>query len=110
MREAGVEDIVDSMLSLFMGDAPGRLDAIRASCSQGDGPATGAAAHAFKSAAGTIFAMPLFELLRAMEFAGKNHDVERCRSLLPDVTIEYEAVMGFLESMQADTPPATWTP
>ncbi len=106
MREAGVEDAVDAMLDLFLEDAPGRVETIRNACRDGGGASIGAAAHALKSAAGTIFAHGLFDLLENMEVAGKAGDVEAARGMLAVVVAEYEAVRTFLESMRVDAPPA----
>ncbi|MCI0434069.1 MAG: response regulator [Gemmatimonadetes bacterium] len=106
LREAGVEEAIDEMLHLFIMDAPARMAAIRSACEQRDGAAIGTAAHAFKSAAGTIFAQVLFEQLKAMELAGKCGEVEAACGLLRGIDAECAAVTEFLESMRADTPPA----
>ncbi len=96
MREAGVEDVVDSMLQVFAGDAPQRLDALTAAVQAGEAKPIERAAHAFKSAAGTITARQLAEALKAVELAAKAGDVDRARSLFPEARRLTQAVLAYL--------------
>ncbi|MBI2073720.1 MAG: response regulator [Gemmatimonadetes bacterium] len=96
MREAGVEEVVDSMLQVFAGDAPQRLEALTQAVQSGDARAIERAAHAFKSAAGTITARPLAEALKAVELAAKAGELERAKSLFPEARRAALAVLAHL--------------
>lgn len=96
MREAGVEEAVDSMLQVFAGDAPQRIAALAQAVEAGDARAIERAAHAFKSAAGAITAHQLAEHLRIVELAAKAGDVDRARSLFPAARQATEAVLDQL--------------
>ena len=70
MSEAGVEDDgTDTIIRLFMRDAPERLQAIEQAAAARDGEAIRTSAHAFKSAAASIQARALADRLEAMESA-----------------------------------------
>ena len=60
------------------------------------------AAHAFKSAAATIRAEGLTELLDQMEKAGEAGNLEKATELLPLMHSEAESVQAFLEPLRSD--------
>lgn len=93
MREAGVEEAVNSMLELFVSDAPARLAELSRAVESGDAPGIERAAHAFKSAAGAIAARRAADALRAVELAAKEKDVDRARSLFEPARREIEAAV-----------------
>jgi PAS domain S-box-containing protein len=101
MREAGVEDAVDTMLGVFVDDAPGRLEALGQAIQCGEAKAIERAAHAFKSAAGAITARRLADQLKAMELAARAGEVERARSLFPDARQATEALLSYLRELGA---------
>jgi PAS domain S-box-containing protein len=101
MREAGVEEAVDGMLDVFMGDAPGRMEAVSVAVASGDAEQTRLAAHAFKSAAGTVEARRLFELLKQLETAGRERRTDEAEQLHELVAAEYAAVHAYLEQARA---------
>src|SRR5256885_11031435 len=71
MQEAGAEDAVDGILETFMCHAVGRSDALERAVTAGEAATIGKAAHAFKSAAGSIQAPGLASALQALEHAGR---------------------------------------
>jgi PAS domain S-box-containing protein len=101
MRDAGVEDAVDGMLQVFAADAPGRLEALTQAVQAGGAKPIERAAHAFKSAAATITARPLAEALKAVELAAKAGDVDRARSLFPEVRRAAEVTLAALRGREA---------
>jgi PAS domain S-box-containing protein len=94
MREAGAEDAVESMLKVYQEDAPGRMKAIEGAVSAKEGEEIRQAAHAYKSAAGTIMARELAELLQALEDAGEADDAEAVTELMPKLRHEHQAVLA----------------
>ena len=101
MREAGVEEAVDDMLDVFLDDAPARMEAVSAAVASGDAEQTRLAAHAFKSAAGTVEAKKLFELLKQLETAGQERRTDEAEQLRELVAAEYAAVHAYLEQARA---------
>src|SRR6185503_1264324 len=59
LREGGVEEVLEDIIAEFLKDAPGRMAAVEDAAANGDVNAIERAAHAFKSAAGTIRATSL---------------------------------------------------
>jgi HPt (histidine-containing phosphotransfer) domain-containing protein len=56
------------------------------------------AAHAFKSAAGTIGARRLADLLKQVEAAGRSGEAAKAVGLLELVLQEYQAVLDYLHA------------
>ncbi|UCD25602.1 MAG: response regulator [Gemmatimonadota bacterium] len=98
LREAGVEDAVESMLDAFLHDAPGRMDDLESAISTEDAEQVFKAAHAFKSASATIGARRLADLLKEIEAAGRAADTTKYRALLDPVVREYQAVLDYLHA------------
>ncbi|MDH3456598.1 MAG: response regulator [Gemmatimonadota bacterium] len=96
MREAGMEETVETILGVFLEDATERLTALEAAVQAADGDAVRMAAHAFRSAAATVRAGNLAELLHQVEVAGEGSDIEHAAELMPQVREEKAAVVDFL--------------
>lgn len=97
LREADIEEMVDTLLGTFLEDSPKRLTALEHAVESGDAPAIERAAHAFKSGAGTIRATHLAELLRLAEVGARNGQPDST-DLLEQVRVEYAAVRRQLEA------------
>jgi HPt (histidine-containing phosphotransfer) domain-containing protein len=98
LREAGVEDIIETLLQTFLEDAPSRFAALEQAVKEGNGKAAESAAHAFKSGAGTIRATLLAEELGQAEASGRNGNLEAMMGLLERIRHEYMAVVSELEA------------
>ncbi len=96
LEEAGVREMLPEMLRTFLQDASGRLAALEEAIAAADPSAVQQAAHAFKSAAGTIQAHRLAELLRQAEAHGRAGQADRAASLLGDIQRETAAVCDTL--------------
>ena len=101
MREAGIEETVGTILGIFQEDAPERMSALEAALAVGDASEIRMAAHAFKSAASTVRATDLAELLNQVELAGESGNLPQAEALVPQVREEHEAVMSFLQEAVA---------
>ena len=96
MREAGAEDVVDSILDLFAEDAPVRLAALNGAVDSGQCEEIARAAHAFKSPAGAIGARGLESMLLDMELAGEAGAIDQARTAFDRVRPEVESVLQHL--------------
>ena len=105
MREAGAEAAVDGIVALFGAGARERLAAVRAALGTGDAGAIAKAAHAFRSAAGTVGAQRLAALLQEVEGAARDGAVERARGYLPRLTGEVQTILQYLEGASAHARP-----
>ena len=96
MQEAGAAEAVDGILATFVETLPQRLETLAAAAR---GPAAEPiqhAAHALKSAAGTIGARGLATLLEEIEAAARAGDVSVARDRLDRVQAEARAAMDHL--------------
>jgi HPt (histidine-containing phosphotransfer) domain-containing protein len=77
------------------------MDALEAALIASDSSEIRMAAHAFKSAASTVRATDLAELLNQVEHAGASGDMVQAAALIPQVRAEHDAVMSFLQETNA---------
>ncbi len=101
LRDAGVEAMVVPLLDTFLGDAAGRLEALELALKAGEADSIMRAAHAYKSAAGTIHAASLADALREIEVAGSSGDLAEAGRILPRVRREHAAIIAYLNSEAA---------
>ncbi|MFC1629365.1 response regulator, partial [Gemmatimonadota bacterium] len=101
MREAGAEDAVDSMLELFLDDAPGRMEALQAAAADSEAETIAKAAHAYKSAAATIGATRLASTLSNIEIHAKENDVGGAIDHIDEALAQHTDVLEYIRaSMQ----------
>src|SRR5881409_420067 len=98
MEEAGAAEAVDGILETFVATLPQRLDAIVAAAGGTEAEPLQRAAHAFKSAAGTIGAGHLAALLEDMERAARDGDVAGACDKLEQVRGEAQAALDYLRT------------
>jgi len=98
MEEAGAGEAVDGILETFVATLPQRLEALVAAAESTDAEPLQRAAHAFKSAAGTIGAGHLAALLEDMERAARDGDLAGARDKLEHVRGEARAVLDYLRT------------
>ncbi|MEQ9400340.1 MAG: response regulator [Longimicrobiales bacterium] len=98
MREVGVEEIVDTTLDIYIGEAPELFDGLRAAVDRGDGEAIRTRAHSLKSSSGNIRAGVLAGHMQQLEQFGREGRAEEARALFPKVEREYDAVMAYLRA------------
>jgi len=98
MEEAGAAEAVDGILDTFVATMPQRLDALAAAARASDAEPLQRAAHAFKSAAGTIGAGRLAALLEDMERAARDGDVAGACDKLEQVRGEAQAALDYLRT------------
>jgi len=98
MEEAGAAEAVDGILETFVATLPQRLEALVAAASATDAEPLQRAAHAFKSAAGTIGAGHLAALLEETERAAQGGDVAGARDKLEHIRGEAEIVLDYIRT------------
>ena len=96
MREAGAEEAVDGILATFASTLPQRLEALAAATRGSEAEPIQRAAHAFKSAAATIGAHRLAQLLEEMEASARSGDVAHAQTTLQDVKSEALTVLDYV--------------
>lgn len=102
MREAGAEEAVDSILETFLDTAPERLAVLGAAVERDETAGIAAAAHAFKSAAGSIGAKELATLLGDAERAARAGDGTGARGLYDRIQREAGAVVEYVRRARND--------
>jgi HPt (histidine-containing phosphotransfer) domain-containing protein len=98
MKEAGIEHVVDAAVEAYVGETPGRMEALEAAVEAGDLRAVEIEAHGVKSGSRSIRADHFGELLEQVEAAGREKREEDIRTLFPEVKAAFEEVMEYLKS------------
>src|SRR5881396_1310295 len=98
MEEAGAGEAVDGILETFVATLPQRLEALVAAAGGTEADPLQRAAHAFRSAAGTIGAGHLAALLEDMEGAARDGDLAGARDKLEHVRGEARAALDYLRT------------
>ena len=98
MEEAGAADAVDGILETFVATLPQRLEALVAAAGGTEAEPLHRAAHAFKSAAGTIGAGHLAALLEEMERAAQGGNLAGARDKLEHVRGEAQAALDYIRT------------
>jgi len=96
MRAAGIEDIVEPMLELFVTEAAKGMDHLRAAAAAGDLDAVGRVAHSLKSSAGNVRAKSLADLLQQLENAAAEGDRAKVSSLVGLIETDHAATVEYL--------------
>ena len=98
MREVGIEEIVDSTLAIYCGEAPRLFAGLSDAVAAGDLETIRATAHSLKSSSGSIRAGELAKLLADLESAAMGEDISVAVTSFPQVREEFDRVMGELEA------------
>ncbi|NJD20319.1 MAG: response regulator [Gemmatimonadetes bacterium] len=110
MREAGVEEVVDTAVGVYLDEAPGVFAALEDVVTAGDSEGTRRWAHSLKSSSGSIRANRLYGLLQAMEGRGRGGDAEGARAALAELRGEFDGVLEYLRKGKAPAPPGAPAP
>lgn len=98
MREAGIEEAVDSTLAIYLQEAPPTFARLEAAAAADDAASAASAAHALKSASSNIWATSLVHILDATERAAREEDSARVGELVEEVRSVFHAVVDRLRA------------
>jgi HPt (histidine-containing phosphotransfer) domain-containing protein len=101
LRDAGAEDALGAVLTVFVGDAPIRMAVIDDAITARDMDRIARGAHAYKSSAGTIRAAVLAELLKDLERTAKIGDITEIIALRDRIITAHEAAVAQLRAWLA---------
>lgn len=102
MREAGIEEIVEPTLLLYVQEAPKLFEKLSAALERDDLEATRTCAHALKSSSLNIRAERLAGLLEELEAAAEGGALDGTHEVFRRVQPEYEGAMAYLSARKPD--------
>lgn len=94
--------MLGTLLATFAEDAPSRFVALELAMKSGNAKAVEAAAHAFKSGAGTIHATVLASMLAKAENAAHGGHLDAITDLIEQIRNEHYAVLRELHKIAGD--------
>lgn len=111
MRANDLEDLIDELIETFLKDAPARFEALEAAINASDPVQIRHAAHAYRSAAATMHALRLVEVLSEIEAAGRADDTIDPVQLLSSLRREHDSVLTQLQATcsSATLRPGEWS-
>ena len=104
LRDAGAEDALGAVLTVFVGDAPVRMAVINDAITSRDLSRIERAAHAYKSSAGTIRAGELTTLLQDLERTAKAGNISEIIAARERIEAAHDAAMAQLRAWLASQP------
>jgi CheY-like chemotaxis protein/HPt (histidine-containing phosphotransfer) domain-containing protein len=96
LQRPGKPDLLEKIISLYMHDSPGLLNALRDALDRDDAEQVRMHAHRFKSGSANLGALRLAELCKQLEEMGRNNELEDALILLNRVETEFRAVSAAL--------------
>jgi len=97
MCEAGVPDAVNEILTVFVNDAPSRMAALNRAAEKQAASSVASAAHVFRSAAATVRAGRLAQILGDLENAARDGALTDATDKIWHAHAELDAVLAFIE-------------
>jgi HPt (histidine-containing phosphotransfer) domain-containing protein len=96
LQRPGKPDLLEKIISLYMHDSPGLLNALRDALDRDDAEQVRMHAHRFKSGSANLGTLRLAELCKQLEEMGRNNELEDALILLNRVETEFRAVSAAL--------------
>lgn len=96
MRAAGIEEIVEPTLQVYLEEARATFDTLREAVERRDAERARAAAHSLKSASGNIWALNAASLFESLEHSAQDGDLAGVDVAFGAVRPEFERVIAYL--------------
>ena len=97
LQRPGNPDLLQKIVTIYMNDSPGLLNALREAIDQDDAALVRMHAHRFKSGSANLGALRLAELCRQLEEMGRNNELQGALTLLSRVENEFKAASVALQ-------------
>jgi two-component system sensor histidine kinase/response regulator len=97
LQRPGNPDLLQKIVTIYMNDSPGLLNALREAIDQSDAELVRMHAHRFKSGSANLGALRLAELCKQLEEMGRNNELQGALTLLSRVENEYRAASVALQ-------------
>jgi HPt (histidine-containing phosphotransfer) domain-containing protein len=97
-RLMGDRPLDEAVIKGFLEDTPFRLNGLRQRLEEDDAQGARLQAQTLKGTAATVAAEGLYAIALALEQAGTDEQLDRCRRLLPLATDEFDRFRNTLES------------
>jgi HPt (histidine-containing phosphotransfer) domain-containing protein len=96
-RLMGDQRLARTILRAFIDDVPAQLAVLRGCLEQADAAGIRAQSHTLRGAAATVAASDLLAIAAALEQAGSEGQLDRCRDLLPRAAAEFKRYRDTVE-------------
>ena len=94
----GGEDVLRTLVEMFLRETPARLESLRRAAGAGDGDSVARAAHALRGSSGYLGATAMFTMLESIEATGRRGRVTELAAAIERLEAEYESVAVALQA------------
>jgi len=100
MKLAGIEDVVDVTLDVYLDEARELFDGLMGAAEAGDLAVVGARSHTLKSSSANVWAGELASLCATIEGAARDGDSTTVTAMLSPFAREFERVVSYLGAVR----------
>lgn len=99
VQRPGGPDLVQRIVSLFLKEAPARVDALIEGLRRGDAASAARAAHALKSACGNVGALRLSAICRDVEALARDDRISDASAHIEELSAEFARARAALQAL-----------
>ena len=96
LQMEGAPDVLDSVISLYLDDAPKLMERLKHAVAANDAPEVERAAHTLKSSSASLGALKVSELCKQLEASARQHVLEQSTTLLTELETTYDGIQSAL--------------
>ena len=104
LRRIGGDALLGALIDSFAGEAPARIEALRAAATKGDLEWLAGTAHLIVAGAGQLGATTLSTGARTLEETAREGDRDRATQLVPALITEFDTALAALATIRNSTP------
>jgi HPt (histidine-containing phosphotransfer) domain-containing protein len=104
LRRIGGDALLGALVDSFTGEAPARIEALRAAAAKGDLDWLAGSAHLIVAGAGQLGATTLSATARTLEETARRGDGPRAAELVPALIAEFDAALAALARIRTSAP------
>jgi two-component system sensor histidine kinase/response regulator len=93
------QDLFIKIMNIFLDDVPEQMGVLKEALDRGDAETVRHQAHTLKGSAGHVGATAMLAVVREMEKAGQEGDMERTTNLFPLLELEFEKIKHSMRDM-----------
>lgn len=101
LRSVGGDELVNSVVELFLSDSPGYLAAVGEALGAGDADGVARNAHSLKGSSGYVGAEAVAETCRRLEAGARSGDLAEAPRLVAELEAGFERTIGALRALSA---------
>ena len=96
LQMEGAPDVLESVISLYLDDAPKLMERLKHAVAANDAPEIERAAHTLKSSSASLGALKVSELCKRLETSARQHVLDQSTEILTELETTYNGIQSAL--------------